>query len=115
MQMARYYPLTALPRLLRRALQLKAMMPPPLRDTHYIAHFGVNPALRSQGIGAALLRQQRTVALQLGRRRCALDVSVQNPRAQALYQHLGFVVTGTQRFRGPTAVVADCRRMELPL
>lgn len=115
LQMLRYYPLRAVPGLLRRALQLKAMMPPPQRDMHYIAHLGVNPALRSHGIGAALLCQQQRVARELGRRRCALDVSVLNPRGQALYERLGFVVTGAQHFRGPAAAVADCRRMELPL
>lgn len=115
LQMLRYYPLSAMPRLLRRSLQLKAVSPPPSRRTHFIANFGVRPDLRSQGIGAALLRHQQQVGRELGRAKYALDVSVANPRGQALYERLGFRVTREQRFPGPGGAVPDARRMEMGL
>jgi ribosomal protein S18 acetylase RimI-like enzyme len=46
-----------------------------------------------------------------------LDVAVSNPRAQALYQRLGFTVTAERvsRLRNAQATVANHRRTVLPL
>lgn len=114
-QVTHYYPLTQTPRVLRRGLQLKALMPPPSKRMQYVANLGVRPDRRSQGIGAALLQAQRTAAVQRGHALYALDVAVNNPRGQALYERLGFRVSGEQRFPGPAGVVPDTRRMEIPL
>jgi ribosomal protein S18 acetylase RimI-like enzyme len=114
-QVLRFHPLLSVPRIIRRSLQLKALMPPPSRRTHYVAYLGVRPDLRSQGIGAALLRHHQDVARQLGRSKYALDVSVGNPRGQALYERLGFKPTREQHFPGPAGAVPDTRRMEILL
>jgi ribosomal protein S18 acetylase RimI-like enzyme len=52
-----------------------------------------------------------------GLRTAALDVAVGNPRAQALYERLGFVVAAERvsTLRNAQATVANHRRMELPL
>lgn len=114
-QAARYYPLLQMPRVLRRGLQLKPLMPPPSRRMLYVANLGVRSDRRSQGIGAALLQAKQAEARKQGYAVYALDVSVQNPRGQALYERLGFQVTREQRFSGPTGVVPDTRRMEITL
>jgi ribosomal protein S18 acetylase RimI-like enzyme len=115
LQVLRFYPLRLAPRVIHRALQLKALMPAPPRTMEYVANLGVRPDLRSRGIGAALIRDRQAVAVQKGRRTYALDVSAKNPRAQALYERLGFAVTGAQRFPGATGRVPDTRRMELSI
>jgi len=83
----------------------------------YAADLGVSQGMRSQGIGAALLDRQKEIARGKGRLVYALDVSVNNSRAQALYERLGFRVTGLNRFRGSgnAPSVPDTRRMELSL
>lgn len=110
-----YYPLPQWPRFVHRALQLKGLMPAPKANTQYVANLGVCPSARSQGVGAALLTQQKMLAQQAGKRVYALDVSMQNPRAQALYQRLGFVPSGNQYFRGPAGAVPDSCRLTMPL
>lgn len=114
-QVLRFYPLPALPGVVRRARQAQALMPRPPGHMHYVANLGVHPEARSLGIGSALIRQQQAVARQLGRQVYALDVSVGNPRGQALYERLGFAVTARQHFPGPPGAVPDTRRMEMRL
>ena len=100
-----------------RALRVEAIVPPPSRTRFVVAHLGVRPETRGQGIGQALIEH----LLDRGRTRgigiAALDVAVTNPRGQALYERLGFVVTGERRSRlsNPRATVPDHRHMERPI
>ena len=100
-----------------RALRVEAIVPPPSRTRFVVAHLGVRPETRGQGIGQALIEH----LLDRGRRRgveiAALDVAVTNPRGQALYERLGFIVTGERRSRlsNASATVPDHRHMERPL
>ena len=100
-----------------RALRVEAIVPPPSRTRFVVAHLGVRPETRGQGIGQALIEH----LLDCGRRRgveiAALDVAVTNPRGQALYERLGFVVTGERRSRlsNASATVPDHRHMERPI
>lgn len=77
---------------IRRGLQLEKIICPPPRKTLYLAHLGVTPTLRGEGLGSQLIEH----LLQIGRRSglpvAALDVSTANPKAQALYERLGFNV-----------------------
>ncbi len=81
---------------------------------HYLAHLGVSPALRGQGIGRALIDALIRCGLQQGRRRMVLDVAASNPRAQALYARLDFAVTGERHstLANAQGAVSDHRRME---
>lgn len=99
---------------IRRGLQVEGVVVPPKGDIHYLAHLGVAPAWRSCGIGTQLVDHLFRQGVALGRQTAALDVAVTNPRAQALYERLGFVVTGERRstLRNDIATVADHRRME---
>ncbi len=81
-----------------RGLRTERVIPPPGRGVRYLAHLGVAPGLRGQGIGRALIAHLTSLDAS-GTRRQVLDVSVENPRAQALYDRLGFVVTGERASR----------------
>lgn len=81
------------PGVIARGLRVESVIAPPSGGMHYLAHLGVAPALRGQGIGRALIEHLAGPAAPLGRGPVVLDVAVGNPRAQALYERCGFVVT----------------------
>lgn len=105
------------PATITRGLKVESVVQPPRRDRWYVAHLGVAPGLRSRGIGEALVRH----LLEAGRReRCRfaeLDVAATNPRAQALYERLGFRVTHERpsTLSNARATVPDHRRMAMAL
>jgi ribosomal protein S18 acetylase RimI-like enzyme len=103
--------------MVRRALQIERMIRPPKRHEQCVAHLGVAPAFRGKGIGALIVRHLLDEGRRLGRRTAVLDVSVENPRAQALYERLGFAVTREciSTLRNRHATVPSHRRMELAL
>jgi ribosomal protein S18 acetylase RimI-like enzyme len=103
--------------IIRRGLRVEAIVPPPKGKLHYVSHLGVAPEMRGQGIGEQLVHHLLEIGRAAGRTTAALDVSVENPRAQALYERLGFVVTKEypSRLENDTARVPDHRRMELAL
>lgn len=100
-----------------RGLRIETVVQPPPKDRLYVAHLGVRPELRSRGIGEALVRHLLAASRAPGVTAAALDVAVTNPRAQALYERLGFVVTRERESRLANAQgrVANHRRMELKL
>jgi ribosomal protein S18 acetylase RimI-like enzyme len=100
-----------------RGLRVESVVQPPPRDRLYVAHLGVRPERRSRGIGEALVRHLLQADRPPGVHVAALDVAVTNPRAQALYERLGFVVTRERmsRLANAQGTVADHRRMELRL
>jgi ribosomal protein S18 acetylase RimI-like enzyme len=111
--LAHYGPRHA-PGVIARGLRVERVIPPPARGMHYLAHLGVAPALRGEGIGRALIGELVRRGEQAGRRRMVLDVAVSNPRAQALYERLGFAVTGERAssLANAQGVVPGHRRME---
>jgi ribosomal protein S18 acetylase RimI-like enzyme len=100
-----------------RGLQVERVIPPPARRWHYLAHLGVAPALRGKGVGQQLIVHLIAQGRAQGRQRLVLDVAVSNPRAQALYERLGFSVTAQRRSKlvRDRAAVPDHRRMERAL
>ncbi len=102
---------------LRRGLQIDHHFPAPAQDEHYIAHIGVTPDLRGHGIGGQLMKHLINQGAERGRRIASLDVSHENPRAQVLYERLGFEVIRelVSTYRNATATVPHHRRMELLL
>ena len=54
----------------------------------------VFPWLRSRGIGTALIRHGERVLVALGVRTARIGAELDNPRARALYERLGYVVIG---------------------
>ena len=114
-QLWRFYPALSFADLAIKGLHLKSIMPPPGQDMHYVANFGVAEKYRGMGVGSRLLDHHLAKALALGRSRYALDVSVENPFAQALYERYGFNVEAENTFSGPTGAVPNTRRMTMPL
>lgn len=112
-QLCRFYPASGLIDLIIRGSHLQSIMPPPNQKTHYIAHFGVAEAMRGKGIGRSLLAHQQKKAQELERKIYAIDVSVENPRAQALYERFGFSVIAENEFSGPRNTLANTRRMTM--
>ncbi|WP_046469824.1 GNAT family N-acetyltransferase [Allosalinactinospora lopnorensis] len=84
---------------------------PPGRDAVYLANLCVDAGHRSRGYGAALMEHVIRAAGDRGLRQTELDVSRTNPRAQKLYERMGFTIAaecpdtggipGTRRMRRP--------------
>jgi len=113
---AHYGPLRA-PGVLVRALQVEKIVRPPAKHEHCIAHLGVSTELRGKGIGAKIVDHLLEEGRRLNRPVAVLDVSAENPRAQKLYERLGFAVTreNASALRNQHALVPSHRRMELRL
>lgn len=62
-----------------------------------IVDIGLLPDARGQGLGGALLDWVQRSAIAAGARGVALNVSVQNPRARALYLRIGFIDHGDEQ------------------
>jgi ribosomal protein S18 acetylase RimI-like enzyme len=71
----------------------------PREDEIYVDGIAVSPAARGRGIGTRLLAEITDIARRHGKRYVRLDVIDTNPRAQQLYERIGFRVTGVQSFR----------------
>jgi ribosomal protein S18 acetylase RimI-like enzyme len=96
-----------------RGLRVEAVIRPPRADEYYLCHLGVREEMRGHGIGAHFMRHLLE-RLDARTHRCAaLDVAVTNPRAQLLYERLGFVVEALRpsKLQNPRGRVADHYRM----
>lgn len=98
-----------------RGLRTESVIRPPRPGCLYVAHLGVAPEYRSQGLGHALLHwfaeRGRSAYPTL-----ALDVAETNSRAQALYEKLGFRVCAERRstLRNAHGFVPGASYMERP-
>ena len=101
----------------RRGMHAVAVMPDPKPAEFYIGHLGVDPSLRGRGIGEGLISYLLSLGRDADARTAVLDVSVENPRAQALYERLGFRVTATRpsSYANASGRIPGHRRMEKPL
>ncbi|KAF1052781.1 MAG: Ribosomal-protein-alanine acetyltransferase [Stenotrophomonas maltophilia] len=90
-QILRVYGLGAAP-VVRRGLQVERVIAPPARGVLYLAHLGVDANCRGQGLGSQLIEHFLQRGRDAGLRTAGLDVAASNPRAQALYERLGFAV-----------------------
>lgn len=102
---------------LARAMWVAALMPAPAPGELYVAHLGVEPALRGHGVMTRMLERRIALARADDYRLLALDVARTNPGARRLYERLGFRVVELRRStvgEGP-ARVPDHYRMELDL
>lgn len=74
----------------------------------YVTAVSVKEEMRGRGVGAALLEDAVSRAQGLGMRSIALDVDAKNSGARRLYEHHGFIVTGTS----PSAWLAGGVRVQ---
>lgn len=69
----------------------------PDQDELYIDSIAVSDDARGMGVGTTMLDFAQELAVKHGCRRLTLQVMIENPRAQRLYERFGFTVTHTVR------------------
>ncbi len=102
---------------IRRGLQMEKMVEPPKGRNYCVAHLGVAPDLRGSGIGSQLIDFMLKDAASRNADVAFLDVSIENPKAQALYERFGFevVAENISTMNNATARVPSHRRMVRPV
>ena len=112
-QIFRHYGLIAGLGVIVRGLRTEAVIPPAPRNRYYLGHLGVCAERQGQGLGQKLIQHLTTRGMALGFTSMALDVSVTNPRAQALYERIGFTIMQERpsTLRNAHGMVASHRRM----
>lgn len=63
-----------------------------VREAAHLWQFGVLPALQSHGIGSAMVAEAERCAAARGFRIVEIGAEMDNPRARALYERLGYDV-----------------------
>lgn len=117
-QIVAHYGLLAGIGVIRRGLAVERVVPPPMsRSLFYIGHLGIAADLRGGGFGGLLIEHLLQRGREAGFRQVALDVSCANPRAQSLYERIGFRVAAEHRstLSNRFASVPDHRRMTMAL
>lgn len=76
----------------KRGLNLDKLFVEGEKGSWYLSTMGVDAKYRGKGIGAALMGAAMAKGRELGYKRTSLLVSKGKPRAQALYERVGFVV-----------------------
>ncbi len=92
------------------------LMKAPSPQADYVANFGVAPEARGQGIGSEVLRYFSARAESSGKQLFELDVALDNPRGQVLYERFGMVVA--EENHDPVFAkrgIGGTRRMRMPL
>jgi ribosomal protein S18 acetylase RimI-like enzyme len=115
--LSRFYGLQNFIRLVLRGVRIETVIPPTQPDSSFISQLGVKEEFRGRGIGTALIQHQIELTRSLGLRKCTLDVAMTNPRAQALYERLGFKVVQENewKYHDSEVHVPGQRRMEIIL
>jgi ribosomal protein S18 acetylase RimI-like enzyme len=100
-----------------RGLRVEAIIRPPHAEEYYLCHLGVREERRGHGIGARFIRHLLEGLDAKRHRRATLDVAVTNPRAQLLYERLGFEVEALRasKLQNQRGRVADHYRMSRPV
>ncbi len=70
-----------------------------ISECAHVEDLFVMPKLRSSGIGTRILTHGERMAAERGFAQIGLAVGIDNPRARALYERLGYVDTGFGVFR----------------
>jgi len=98
-----------------RMRHIKLIIKEPLDDELYLSNFGVDKNMRGTGIGRYFLMEKIAEARDQGYRIISLDVSDQNPRAEKLYESLGFELIEIKYFSKKYPDVGNAKKMELRL
>ncbi|MFY0598245.1 MAG: GNAT family N-acetyltransferase [Cyclobacteriaceae bacterium] len=75
-----------------RGLKTEQILRPPKKNEICIAHLSISPKQRSLGLGRKLISFLMNEANPKSNNYFVLDASEENPRAQSLYERLGFKV-----------------------
>lgn len=112
-QIAMFYGVVGSAHVIRNGLKIEQLIGPPKGRMNYIGHLGISHEWRGRGIGRRLIEHFLDIGRRAHRPKAVLDVSVENPRAQMLYERIGFKTVAECFSTLPN--VPDHRRMEMPL
>ena len=113
--LAFYGPVTGA-RVMARTRHISSVLRIPGLNEMYVCYLGVKETARGLGVGSRLLKQKKAVARQRGYEKMTLDVALNNPDAQRLYERLGFTVSRAGKtFSGKTDADIRYNEMEMPL
>ena len=95
-------------------LKIEGMIRPPVGKEIALAHIAISPDYRGKGLGSKLMLHLQSLP-KAKDQYYVLDVSLINPRAQALYKRLGYKIAKTYKstLKSSYATVPDHHRMEL--
>ncbi|MEZ5021817.1 MAG: GNAT family N-acetyltransferase [Chitinophagales bacterium] len=79
--------------ILFRALKVEMLIPPPKKKEWVIAHLAIDSTITGKGLGTKLIHYLIDSVSIKPDEKTILDVSFINPKAQKLYERLGFKVT----------------------
>jgi len=100
---------------IKSGLQTERLIKLPEKDEIAIAHLGIAPELRGQGLGTKMIELLKETANKTVNSYWVLDVSEENPKAKALYERLGFKTTqkNNSTLKNQFSYVPNHFRMEL--
>lgn len=100
---------------IKSGLKVEQLIKLPEKDEIAIAHLGILPELRGQGLGTKMIELLQEKANKTTNSYWVLDVSEENPKAKALYERLGFKIThkNISKLKNQYSYVANHFRMEL--
>ncbi len=77
-----------------------------------LANIAITPAWQGQGIGTAIIAALETIARENGLAEVEIGVDVENGRALALYERLGYVEDRRIRLMGGETAVVLCKKLQ---
>lgn len=110
----KFYGFGFLPRALN-GLKAETIIKLPAKNEIVLAHLGIKEGLRGKGYGTSLINELMKVANKTESEYFVLDVSEENPKAQKLYERLGFQVfkNYVSKFKNKYSYLPNHSRMEL--
>lgn len=90
-----FYPFLSACRTVIRGLKVESVLQPPKAKVAMIHNLAVCPSSRNQGLGKLLIDELEQQMRKAGFKIAALDVDSHNPKAQILYERLGYQVIST--------------------
>ena len=99
---------------IKSGLKVEKLIKLPEGNEIAIAHLGIAPELRGQGLGTKMIDLLKETANKTADSYWVLDVSEENPKAKALYDRLGFKTTQKHisTLKNQFSYVANHFRME---
>jgi len=93
----RFYSIPAALRTVIRGLTIEKVIKPPKPNLAMIHNLAISPKYRGEGLGKQFITHLEAEMTNMAYQTAALDVDGDNPRAQSLYEQLGYQVKTTHR------------------
>lgn len=94
-----FFSISDMLKIIKKSLIINKIFSPPASDSRYFANIGTTPEFRSKGIATQFFIQQHTFAKNEGIKKCDLEVSINNPNAQKLYEKIGYKVVFEKNYQ----------------